>query len=220
MMVDALVGRKAPPRLVGNAEVKGSGGRIDFTIPNAKEGDVLVLFLGTGRAIAVGRLHGPPPLGDAVGPSTLCVIKNCISVNYDSRYTRGSLACNGDNAGFASNTNVGVINPVNGDVVPSTYLTEANNLQVNPYNGSTFGTPTFATVFADGNQAHFDYRPASASPAKHTAADPGSSPHGQDLVPHYQNSWHGSPADGAPIPAKAIRSDIGAGKAGATGALP
>jgi hypothetical protein len=219
MMVDALVGKNAPPRLIGKTDVKATGGRVRFTIPAADEGDVLMLFLGTGRAMAVGRLHGPPPLGDGVGASTLCVIKNCISVNYDKRYTAGSLACNGDNAGFASNTNVGVINPVTGDVVPATYLTESNNRQVNPYNGSTFGAPSFAAVFADGDQAHFDYRLAAASPARNAAIDPGTSPRGQDLVPHFQSNWQGSPADGTPIPEKAARSDIGAGKSGMIGAL-
>lgn len=219
MMVDALVGKNAPPRLIGKTEVKATGGRINFTLPAADVGDVLMLFLGSGRAMAVGRLHGPPPLGNGVGASTLCVIKNCISVNYDNRYTSGSLACNGDNAGFAANTNVGVVNPVTGDVVPATYLTESNNLRVNPYNGSTFGTPSFTTVFADIDQTHFDYRLAKASPAKNAAIDPGQSPRGQDLVPHYQSNWQGSPTDGAPIPEKAARSDVGSGKSGAIGAL-
>ena len=92
--------------------------------------------------------------------------------------------------------NIGVINPVYGDKVPSKYISEVNNLKVNPFDGRTFGSPSYATVFADPNQASYDYRLAPGSPALNAAADPGRSLHGQDLVPQYQSSWHGLPTRG------------------------
>jgi hypothetical protein len=219
LIVDALAGSGSPPRLISTVNINAKGGRIDFTIPVANAGDVLYLFLGSGLASAVGRLHGPPPMGDAVGISTLCVIKNSIAVNYDSRYTGPSLACNGGTADSMGTVNVGVINPVYGDKVPSKYVTEVNNLKVNPFDGRTFGSPSYATVFADPNQASYDYRLAPGSPALNAAADSGRSLHGKDLVPQYQSSWHGLPTEATPIPAKDARADIGGDKIGSIGAL-
>jgi hypothetical protein len=149
----------------------------------------------------------------------LCVIRNSIAVNYDSRYTGPSLACNGGTADKMGSVNVGVTNPVYGDKVPSKYLIEANNLKVNPFDGRTFGSPSYGAVFADPNQSSYDYRLASGSPALNAADDPGRSLHGQDLVPHYQSSWHGLPTHGTPIPAKDGRADIGTDKTGSIGAL-
>jgi hypothetical protein len=149
----------------------------------------------------------------------LCVIKNSIAVNYGSRYTATSLVCNGATEDKMSSVNVGVINPVYGDKMPSKYLTEANNLKVNPFDGTTFGSPSYGTMFADPNQASYDYRLAPGSPALNAAADPGRSLHGQDLVPQYQSSWHGLPTDGTPIPPRDGRADTGTRKSGAIGAL-
>jgi hypothetical protein len=65
-MVDALAGAGSPPRLISTVNVNAKGGRIDFTIPAANAGDVLYLFLRSGLASAVGRLHGSAPMGDAL----------------------------------------------------------------------------------------------------------------------------------------------------------
>jgi hypothetical protein len=203
MMVDALVGTSSPPTLIGHVDVSGSGISINFTISAANAGDVLYLMLGETSGVnvaAVGRI-GPPPVSNAVGVSPVVVIQNCISANFDTVYTGGWTTIPGWAAYSAA--------------------TLTTNLQANPYNSgtSTFGTPSWATVFADATQSDFDYRLAVSSPAKSSASNPGTSPHGQDLIPHYQSNWHGSPTDGMPIPAKAARSDVGPAMTGSIGAL-
>jgi len=215
MLVDVLVGGSAPPTLADSMTI-ASGARsakLEFTIAAAQEGDVLALMIATdnvSNVLAVGQV-GPPFLGDAVGVAPIVVIKNCLAANYS--YAGGGLAVNGGAPGG------GIASPVSGYVVPAANLTEANNIKSNPWNRLTFGSPSWGAVFATSIQADFDYRLASNSPAMNAAADPGSSPRGQDLVPHYQISWRGSRPDGTPIPAKAGRSDVGPGTAGSAGAL-
>jgi hypothetical protein len=207
ILVDVLVGESASPLLNGAPIIiHAKGPAFTFTVPSAKAGDILYLQLTPSRSysnvVALGQV-GTPPANNAVGVSPICVIQNCIGVNFDSSQTGGSLALNGDTGG----------------AVPSANITETTNLACNPFNGRTFGSPTFATVFADGRQSDFNYALASESPALNAASNPRSSPGGQDLVPHYRSSWSGSPTPGTPIPAKVPRSDVGSGKAGAIGAL-
>jgi len=202
--IDALAGSGAAPTLVSSINLSGTGAVANFTITSANAGDYLVLMIGQNNlsnVAAVGQIAAPP-LSAAVGASPVCVVQNCIGVNFKSSYTAGSMAIS--SAGAA---------------VPSANLTETTNLACNPFIGTTFGTPSFGTVFADGDQSHYDYRLAPGSPALHAASDPGTSPEGHDLVPHYQSSWCGLPTPGTPIAAKTSRSDVGAGKTGAIGAL-
>jgi hypothetical protein len=205
MIVDALVGTSAPT-LVSSVTITASNTSvINFTISAANAGDVLYLMLGSGGNVAgVGKLSGAPVVSSAAGTSPAIHITNCISANYDNvSYGNGGWTYNGDT----------------GAAIPSASVTVTTSLQANPFNGSTFVAPTWATVFADSVQTDFDYRLAVSSPAKNSASNPGTSPHGQDLIPHYQVNWHGLPTPGTPIPAKAARSDVGPALTGSIGAL-
>jgi hypothetical protein len=203
MIVDALVGTSAPPTLISTTSISGGGLRaINFTVHSSNAGDVLYLMLAAdsvGNINAIGKI-GLPLASTAVGVSPIVVIQNCISANF--------------NSALRSMAMVPGRTPL-----PPANITETTNLAANPFNGTSFGSPSWATVFADADQTHFDYRLAVSSPAKNAASNPGTSPRGQDLIPHYQTKWHGSTAGGTPIPAKAPRSDIAPALTGSIGAL-
>jgi hypothetical protein len=204
MIVDVLAGASAPPTLINTINVTASGYLLNFTIPAANAGDILYLMLGEDNvaSIGAGGSIGVPLSSTAVGVSPICLIQNNISANFNTTRT-GGWTCVDDSVTTASTAN----------------YTLTTSLQVNPHNGSSFGSPTWETVFADSDQTHYDYRLAFSSPAKNAASNPGTDPHGRDLIPHFQTNFHGSPTPGTPIPAKAARSDIGPALTGSIGAL-
>lgn len=203
VIVDALVGDSAPPTLISTVTIGETAQVINFTIPSATQGDVIYLMLGSNNYLAVRAIGqvGTPIIGTATAGSPVIHFQNCIFANFNQTVTDG---ISGMGDGYTA--------------VPGGHVTTTSCLVANPYNGSSFGAPLWSAVFADSDQSHFDYRLAPGSPALASASNPGTSPRGQDLVPHYQVSWHGTPT-GTPIPAKAARSDVGPGKTGAIGAL-
>lgn len=202
-IADVLVGASASPTLVSNQAItSASGATVSFTIASANAGDVIYLGF-SAHAAAIGKV-GAPAASSAVGVSPVILIQNCLAANYNPSSTGGwgYVADNGNAA------------------IPGANLTVTSSLQANPYNGSTFTAPLWATVFTDPNQADFNYalnKPS--SPAVGTATVPSpSTVHGQSLIPIYEVSWSGLPTPGTPIPAKAGRSDINA-PGGSIGAL-
>jgi hypothetical protein len=203
LIVDALLGSAAAPTLVGSAvAISGSGGNANFTIPSAAAGDIIVIM--ADQAIGgIGQVGTPPAATQVVGVSPIIVVQNCICANYNPSATGGN--------------NLVWVAP--GGTPPSANVTQTTNLYASPWNGSTFGSPSFGTVFADSNQAHYNYALAGGSPALNAASNPGTSPYGQSLIPAYQSSYTGTVTPGTPIPAKTPRSDIGPALTGAIGAL-
>jgi hypothetical protein len=135
----------------------------------------------------------------------LVQVQNTICVNYDLTHAGNTFVYDQDTGGAPS---AGI-------------LTEATNLNCNPYLGGTsFGTPAYSDVFNNPSQTSLDYTlKPSTSPALNAASDPGSSPEGQNLAPAYQMSFQGLPTPGTPIPAKTARSDVGPALTGSIGAF-
>jgi hypothetical protein len=205
VVVDALAGSSAAPALISSVAISGAGSTASFSIASADEGDVLYLQIGTAdgpNVLAVGQI-GLPVQTQAIGTTPLVLFQNNITANFNLSGQGGDFVLDYDTGGAPP---VGV-------------STETTNLAANPFNGSTFGTPSWSTVFADPTQSDYDYALASGSPALNAASNPGSSPEGQSLIPAYQTGWSGLPTPGTPIPAKTARSDVGPSLTGAIGAL-
>lgn len=205
LMTDCLTGTSAAPTLVTSQLISGASGsaQVNFTVASANAGDILYLQIITDQAnlAAIGQI-GPPPYSLAVNASPYCLVQNCLTANFNSAAVGGGLV-------------------VTDRIVamPAGAVTETTNLKANPFNGTTFGSPTWATVFSDSNQADYVYTLASGSPALNAASNPGSSPEGQNLIPTFQTGWSGLPTPGTPIPAKVGRTDIGPALTGSIGAL-
>jgi hypothetical protein len=207
MIVDVLHGTSGAPTLVGSAiTINTTANKVNFTVPSAAADDYIVLLVtpsdSFGQISGIG-LIGTPLANTAVGVSPVVLIQNTICCNY--------------NPGFTGGNNLAWMEYYGAP--PSTNVTQTTNLYASPWNGSTFGSPSFGTVFADSNQTHYNYALAGGSPALNAASNPGSSPYGQSLIPVYQSSYTGTVTPGTPIPPKTPRSDIGPALTGAIGAL-
>lgn len=165
--------------VVGERVTASGRGRTAKLRISADAGDVLILQMNV-KAVAVDP-GGPPVVSTATSGSPIIRVQNCLLANFNATATGGVLVSSSKS-------------------YPSGALTLRNNLLANPYNGSTFGKPTWATVFAEPQQARFDYRLASRSPAIGAGSNPGSSPEGRSLAAVYENQINDLPRPGSPIP--------------------
>ncbi len=169
----------------------GTGSSFQMTITTANAGDVLLLITGTSKNVVAVDQIGPPPFGTAVTGSPVVLVQNDIIVNFNPSPTGGILV-DGVTGGYPSG--------------PAITLTD--NLIVNPFNGTSFGVPTYATVFADATQTDFAYTLKAGSPAIGAGADPGTVG-GFNLAPAYQVAYVGPglPTPGVPLPPLAARTN-------------
>ena len=155
----------------------GAGRSARLTV-SADAGDILIIQMNV-KAAAIDH-SGAPIINTATTDSPVVYVQNCLLAHFDPSPTGGVL--------------------VNSHkTYPSGTLKVANNLLVTPYKGTKFGEPKWPTVFAGTDQADFDYRLATESPAIGTGSNPGSSLEGKSLAPVYQNQVVGLPKSGVPV---------------------